>query len=158
LNIYVDKLMENQTETIMVNDGADCTMTIRNDSSKLDWESDPIWYVKYTILHGDKKSIGSNSIVVAQSSSAKESTYDFKRIPECYFDKLSDHINKSIVYAGIEYDPTAKAIDWLVNDKSGKLICEDSFFLERYALAIIYFAAPSNYPDDFWISTTRQCV
>jgi hypothetical protein len=54
--------------------------------------------------------------VVAQSSSAKESTYNFKRIPECYFDKLSDHIDNSIVYAGIEYDPTAKAIDWLMND------------------------------------------
>jgi hypothetical protein len=32
LNIYVDKSMKNQTETIMVNDGADRTMTIRNDS------------------------------------------------------------------------------------------------------------------------------
>jgi hypothetical protein len=127
LNIYVDESMENQTETIMVNDGADCTMTIRNATSSID---DSIWYADYAILHGDKESIESNSIVVAKSSSARESTNDFKRIPERYFDKLSDHIDNSTVYAGIDYDPTAKAIDWLMNDELENSKCEDSFFLK----------------------------
>jgi hypothetical protein len=153
LNIYVDESMENATETVMVNDGADCSMTIRNDSG-----FDPIWYADYTILYGDEKSTESNSIVVAQSSSAKESTYDFKRIPECYFDKLSEYIDNSTVYAGIDYDPTAKAIDWLMNDGSEDPICEDSFFHERYALAVISFAAPSISSSYSLINTTRQCV
>ncbi|OEU06031.1 L domain-like protein [Fragilariopsis cylindrus CCMP1102] len=121
LNIYVDKSMENQTETIMVNDGADCTMTIRNDSSYYS----PIWYADYTILHGGKKSIESNSIVVTQSSSAKESTYGFKRIPVCYFDKLYDYIDSLTVYTGINFDPTAKAIDWLINDESENSMFND---------------------------------
>jgi hypothetical protein len=153
LNIYVDEPMENQTETIMVNDGADCTMTIRNDSGSFD----PIWYADYTIFHGDKKSVESNSIVVAESSSAKESTSNFKRIPECYLDELSDHIDNSIVYAGIGYTPTANAIDWLMNDESGNSKCENSFFLERYALAVIHFATTSNSSDYSLIGTTRQC-
>jgi hypothetical protein len=153
LNIYVDKSMENQTETIMVNDGADCTMTIRNKSSN----DSPIWYADYTILHGDEKSIESNSIVVTQSSSAKESTYDFKRTPECYFEKLSDYTDSSTVYTGINYDPTAKAIDWLMNDESENSMCEDPSILERYALAVIYFAA-YNSSDYTLISTTRHCV
>jgi hypothetical protein len=154
LNIYVDKSTKNQTETIMVNDGADCIMTIRNDRSR----TDPTWYADYTILHGNTKSVGSNSIVVAQSSSAKESTYNFKRIPDCYFDKLSDYIDSSTVYTGIGYDPTAEAIDWLMKDALGNSLCENSFLPERYALAVIYFAAPSNSPDYSLISTTRQCV
>jgi hypothetical protein len=155
LNIYVDKSMENQTETIMVSDGADCTMTIRNDGSV----DDSIWYADYTILHGDKQSNESNSIEIAQSSSAKESTFNFRRIPKCYFDKLSDYIDKSTVYTGIDYDPTAKAINWLMNDESENSICEDPFFLEKYALAVIYFATPpSNFPDYTLNSTTRQCV
>ena len=94
---------------------------------------------------------GSSSIVVAESSSAKES------IPECYFDKLSDYIDKTTVYTGIDYNPTAKAINWLMNDESENSMCENPFFLERYALAVIYFAAynSSNYTLN---RTTRQCV
>ena len=145
--------MENQTETIMVSDGANCTMTIRNDGS----DCDPIWYADYTILHEDKTSTESNSIVVAQTSSAKESTSVFRRIPKCYLDKLSDYIDRSTVYTGIDYDPTAKAINWLMNDESENSMCEDRFFLEKYALAVIYFAA-YNSPDYTLNSTTRQCV
>ena len=97
--------------------------------------------------------------MVAQSSSAKESIYNFRRIPECYLDKLSDYIDRSIVYTGIDSDPTAKAVNWLMNDESETSMCEDPFLLERYALAVIYFATPpSNFPDYALISTTRQCV
>jgi hypothetical protein len=152
LNIYVADSMENQTETIMVNDGADCTITIRNITIGYD----PIWYVNYAILHGDKNSDKSNSIVAVQSSSFKESTYDFKRIPECYFDKLSDYIDSSTVYIGIDYDPSAKAIDWLMNDESEDPICEDSFFLERYALSVVSFAAPPF--NSSLVAKANQCV
>jgi hypothetical protein len=159
LNIYVDKSMENQSETIMVNDGADCTVTIRNTTStgSVISDSDPVWYVNYSILHGDKKSVETNSIVVAQSFSAEDTSSNFKRIPECYFSKLSDFIDNSTVYTG--YSPTVKAIDWLMNDESENSSCEDSFFLERYALSVISFSAPSiRLSNDSWISKTRQCV
>jgi hypothetical protein len=155
LNVYVDKSMEKQTETIMVNDDADCSMTIRNATRS----KDPIWYVNYTIFHGDKKSVKSNPIVILQDFSNERTSAYFKKIPNCYFDKLSDHIiDNSTVYMGIDYDPTAKAIAWLTNDGPEDPICEDSFFLERYALSVISFSSSSDNSEDMWINKTRQCV
>jgi hypothetical protein len=161
LSMYVDKSMENHTETIMVNDGANCSITIRNETSARGYrfvDADTIWYVKYTIFHGDKTSMENNSIVVAQSFSGFDRYSNFKRIPECLFSKLSDHFDNSTVYTGIYIDPSAKAIDWLMNDGSENSMCEDSFFLERYALSVISFANPSAGSDFTWISERRQCV
>ena len=160
LSIYVGKSMENHTETIMVNDGADCSITIRNETSARGYrfvEPDPIWYVRYTIFHGDKKSVENNSIVAAQSFSGYNRYSNFKRIPDCFLNKLSDHFDYSADYTGIDYDLSAEAIYWLMNDESEKSMCEDSFFLERYALAVISFANPSADSNFTWISKTRQC-
>jgi hypothetical protein len=162
LSTYMDASMENKTETIMVNDGADCTFTIRNDFNASRGyrfsDADPIWYVRYVIFHGDKHSVESNSIMIAQSFSGFDRDNKFRRIPECLFSKLSDHIDNSTVYTAIYIDPSAKAIDWLMNDESENSMCEDSFFLERYALSVISFANPSADSDFTWISDTRQCV
>jgi hypothetical protein len=159
LNINVDKSMENHTETIMVNDGADCTITIKNTTSG---NVDPIWFVNYTIFYGDRASLGSEQIVVAQSFTAEDRSSTFKMIPNCYFDKLYDYIDKSTVYAAIDYDPSAKAIDWLMSDESENSSCDNSLFLERYALAAIYFNTLSSddsyYSNSSWIRKTRQCV
>ena len=155
LNIYVQKSMEDKTETIMVNDGADCTITIRNVTDGYD----AIWYVSYTIFHGDKGSVENNPIVLQQNSSNEVSDSNFRRIPDCFFDRLSDHIENSTVYTGIDYDPTAKAIDWLMNDESKQSMCGDSFFLERYALAVVSFATLSaNSDNTTFINEKRQCV
>ncbi|OEU11409.1 hypothetical protein FRACYDRAFT_245926 [Fragilariopsis cylindrus CCMP1102] len=158
LSIYVDKSMEKQTETIMVSDGAVCNMTIRNSTSSSHFfGKDPIWYVQYTILHEDKQSVESNSVVISQSFSAEDKYSYFKRIPNCYLDKLSDYIDKSTVYTAVGSDPSAKAIDWLMNDESENSSCENSFLSERYALAVIYYTN-SNHSNSSWISKTRQCV
>jgi hypothetical protein len=146
LSIYVDKSMEYQNETIMVNDGADCTMTISNTTTN---DYDPIWYVNYTISNGP--------MVVLQDYSYERTTTYFQPISNCYLDKLSDHTDWSTVYMGIDNDPSAKAIDWLTDNESEIPMCKDSFFLERYALAVIYFAAPSNNGNYQFIRRTRQC-
>jgi hypothetical protein len=161
LSIYIDESTENQTETIMVNDGANCTITTRNETSARGYrfvDADPIWYVRYTIFHGDKTSVESHPIVVAQSFSGFDRFSHFKRIPECLFSELSGHIDNVTVYTGILIDPSAKAIEWLMNDESENSMCEDSFFLERYALSVISFENPSADSDFTWISETGQCV
>ena len=63
----------------------------------------------------------------------------FQRIGDCYFNKLSAYIDTTTIYTGTE--PQNKAIDWLLEDSS-ESSCEDNTFVERYALAVINFAAP----------------
>ena len=40
--------------------------------------------------------------------------------------------------------PANEAIDWLMNDESGNSQCENLFFIERYALAVLSFSAPAE--------------
>ena len=78
LSIHIDKSMENQMETIMVNDGAECTVTFSNATSGVD----PNWSLNYTIFYGERNFVqysatflGIDKITVLQSSSADESNF-----------------------------------------------------------------------------------
>ena len=155
LMVNVDVTMTNKTETVMVDDGADCTMTVKNATSG----SIPIWYVNYTVFHGDKESIDSDPIVMIQGDSLEEEVYHFQRIRECFIVKIDDYVDKTTIYTGT--DPSNQAIDWLMDDSLGFSNCEDDQFIERYALAVINFAAPifsENQTEGLWITTERQCV
>ena len=167
LMVEVDVAMINKTETVMVADGADCKMRVKNVTSEvLD-----IWYVNYTVFHGNEKSIDSDPIVMVQGNSFEEEFSFFQRIRECFFVKLNDYVDKTTIYTSTE--PTNQAIDWLMDDSFGFSNCEDEHFIERYALTAINFAAPSfsgNSTDNvteieietddqgLWINTGRQCV
>merc|ERR1712238_58894 len=58
---------------------------------------------------------------------------------------------------------TKEAIDWLMDDKSGNSVCENFFFVERYALNVMSFSAPftieeSLLPELSQDGTQRQCL
>ena len=167
LMVNVDVAMKNKTETVMVADGADCTMRVKNVTSR----GFDIWYVNYIVFHGDEKSIDSDPIVMIQGNSYEEEVSSFQRIRECFFRKLNEHIDNTTIYTGT--DTSNQAIDWLMDDSFGFSNCEDEHFIERYALTAINFAAPSfsgNSTDNvteieietddqgLWINTGRQCV
>jgi hypothetical protein len=159
--------MEKKTETIMVSDGAECTMMVRNSTISMA----RVWNVNYTIFHGYEESISSNPLVIARGSSFERESITFQRIPDCFLKELNGIIDISTIYTSEE--PSNKAIKWLMNDPSGFSRCGERFFLERYALATINFAAPivfgtsstfnessKNEDDDrsLWITPDRHCV
>ena len=86
---------------------------------------------------------------------------DFNRIPECYFEKLRSHIEIETIYSG---NSTANnALHWLLEDPEPKRQCEDSNFMERYALVKMDFdtrdkecTLPSGNCDLF-IARDEQC-
>ena len=158
LSTYVDNLMENQTETIMVEDGARCQISVSNTTNfNPKWDNDPIWLVNYTVFHGENL-----TNVISQSYSGEEESSYFHRIPNCYFDELENLINISTAY--IADDSSTQALNWLTNDESGSSKCDGEFLIERFALSAVNFAAPINaanddndYDSSLWISTEQQC-
>ena len=96
----------------------------------------------------------------------------FQRILDCFLLKLSPYTDNTTIYTGTE--PQNEAIDWLMEDSSGDSACEYETFVERYALAVINFAAPIDMAltnpaynetsseklirDSLWIENDRQCA
>lgn len=164
--VSIDENMKNKTETVLVADGANCVMMVTNTTLG---STDAILYVNYTVFHGDKSSIYSDPVVMAQGDSSIESVAYFRRIDECILTKLKDHINTTTVYTGAA--PANHAIRWLMKDSKGYSSCERDEFMERYALTVINFAAPivngnarndmivSNTENEgLWITTGRHCI
>ena len=138
LSINVDKSMENQTEIIKVPDGARCQISVSNTVNFVtEWDDDPIWFVNYTVYHGE----GTDIEIISEDSS-KEQSAAFHRIPECYLTKFKEWMNISDPYDLSEIP--AKALKWIVedNDVSGHSQCDDQFLVERAALSALNFAAP----------------
>ena len=102
----------------------------------------------------------------------KDGLINFQRIPQCFFRKLSDYIDITTIYTAS--DSPNKAVNWLLEDSSGYSSCAKDYFLERYSLAVINFAAPIDlslsdpiynetsseklYSDSLWIRNQRQCA
>ncbi|VEU35645.1 unnamed protein product [Pseudo-nitzschia multistriata] len=158
LSIYVDKKMENSSETIMVEDGARCRISIDNSTGFFkNWDNEAIWWVDYTVYHGNTTT---NEIVSAHSYDVD--TINFNRVPNCYFDTFENLINLSTAY--VSDDHSSYALSWLSND--GSAWCEDGFLIERFALASLNFAAPiintdsndveSTDTSPFWIVAEQQ--
>ncbi len=161
LMVSINQNMINQTETVIVADGANCTMMVRNSVI-----FDDIWYVDYTIFHGDKDSIVDDPIVMARGNSYQTSVTNFQRIEDCVLDKLGDYINKTTVYTGTA--PSNNAIRWLMQESKYSR-CQQSDLVERYALVAINFAARAFieteiHSDDgiqseegLWVTPERHC-
>jgi hypothetical protein len=160
LKLYIDSSMEKQTETVMVPDGASCEIQITNaTSSHPQWDNPPTWYVNYTVYHGDFEEIAENPTQILQEFSHTTSISSFERMPGCYFDKLSEHIDRTNVYKA--NDLSSKAIDWLQRDKSDGSNCKFELFVSRYALSVLNFAAPklrSGLENELWINYDNQCT
>ena len=112
-------------------------------------------WANYTIYHGNNIA---NEIV--SGDSGYQQSIDFHRIPDCYFHKLEDWIKVSTAY--FANDTATKSLEWLVNDSSGHSHCDDIFFIERFALSALNFAAPINVntsktADALWISMQQHC-
>jgi len=135
-SVYINELMIKQMETVQVRDGADCKMSVRRGET--------FKGVHYTIYHGEDSSIQmeQGSTILDRNEdpyAAKiaDETYEvnFKRVPECYFQKLSNHMDHLTMYTGASSGH--HAINWLMNDAFRYSECEDPYFTQRYAASIV---------------------
>ena len=145
ISIFVEESMENASETIMVEDGANCIMTVQNTTggSKSIFDKTPILHINYTVFHGDKTSMKHNPIFIVSGQTSVQDTTNFRIVSKCYFRKLVDIVDNTTLYSGSI--PANKAIDWMIEDKSGNSDCKDPFFIERYALNVLSYSAPVKY-------------
>lgn len=148
LTLHVSEEMEGQMETVMVEDGANCTIRVNNISSATHQNEKAMWYVNYTVYHGDKDDVEKEPIVILQGQSANTEYSTFARLPECYFTKLSDYLDVSTIYTG--QGPENRAIKWsrISSGYTKNAECEDDYFIERYALSVLNFAAPIQSTED----------
>ena len=93
LTVRVNENMANQTETFMVEDGSNCTIRINNSTSSTVYNEIPIWYVDYTVYHGDNTTVENDPIVIRREQSTNNELTFFAIYPECYLDKLSDRLS-----------------------------------------------------------------
>ncbi len=145
---YIEESMVNKYHTVKVADGANCTVEVQNTTSnEYIGRDEPIWFVNYTLFHGETTETESENQVkiLSQQSSRQEKSY-FKRIPECYFADLEDYD-----YVDIPYIYTA--LDWVS-------VLEDTFDKdtsqcgERFALFDMAFAMNGT---DVIAKTQNQC-
>jgi hypothetical protein len=155
LTVYIEPSMVNKVETVMVKDGANCTLVVRNTttaSSNIATD-DAIWFINYTIFDGEKNAIESEKVeIVTQQSNEKENAA-FTKIPKCYSRKLDGNVDIKTIYTAS--DPSNEAIDWLVEDDPDGSKCEDEFFIDRFALSTIVFAMKGK---DILIKKEDQCT
>jgi Leucine-rich repeat (LRR) protein len=156
LTLYVNKTMMNHAETVKVIDGATCTLVVQNTTSRNpDPEiDDAIWYINYTLYHGDSSYIDldNKNVEILTHRSSEVEVSNFKRIPDCFFGELNDHVDIENIYN--TSDASNTAIDWLINDNTGNSQCGEENFIERFALIKVFFAL--NVPGEF-MDYAGQC-
>ena len=142
ISIYVEESMKNATETVMVKDGANCTVTVQNTTGDPNqfFRMEPILHINYTIFHGNSTSIEQDPIVIFSGETKTQNTINFKVVPTCYFEKL-EYLDNTTMYT--DTTPANEAIDWLMEDTSDSSQCENPFFIDRYALVVLSFSAPA---------------
>ena len=163
LMVSINEQMANQTETVWVSDGSTCMMMVTNATIG----NAEIFYVDYTIFHGDAQSIETDPIVMVHGNSFDETVTYFQRVEDCFLSKLGPFINKTEVYTGS--DSSNQAIRWLMKGDNKYSSCERSDFIERYALAVVNYAAPVyargggskgaiSDEEGLWITQGRHCL
>jgi hypothetical protein len=151
--------MENQTETVWVKDGAHCDFSVDN-TPKLDGRdfapegvvslhyipecAEPIWSFNSTFFHGNTRASDVEKIEILTHHSGLQNSTSFDRIPECYFNVLTNYTDIASIYTAS--NPSNEAIHWLLADASGNSDCEKvtTRFTERFALVTINFAMTEN--------------
>jgi len=138
LSSYITPGMANNSETVKVEDGANCSLVIRNTTriktQNSRYPSDPIWFVNYTIFHGEEN----ETIEILTQQSGEKESVNFKRIPECFLTELGNITDTVSIYTSS--GPSNQAVAWLVEDDPEKSQCEDEGLQERYALVTMFFA------------------
>ena len=140
MTAYIDESMVNRNETILVEDGATCTLFVRNSTSTDGdiYFDEPIWYVDYKIFHGGVRT--SEGVEILTGHSYEAEAVNFSRIPECYFiKKLRNHqIDIESMYETFG--------ESRISDKSISALrsrCEDTHVLEKDATTLIPTDMPS---------------
>lgn len=79
LSVYIDDTMEREAETIFVNGGASCWVSV-SDNTKFvgKWDNPPVWWIQYTVYRGNDTT---NDIIISGYSGHQNSIY-LKPIPE----------------------------------------------------------------------------
>lgn len=155
LTLNVEESMKHNAETFWIEDGAICSVGIRNTTSdpipgtkNVDMYSfycdEPIWFVNYTVFHGDKDQTEDDQIEIVTQHSSDSEWADFTRVPECYFSKLGKYLDTTSIYS--VSNPSYKVIHWLLNDDTNDelLQCENELFIERFVLATVVFEMNGN--------------
>ncbi len=155
LKYYINKSMENQTETVMVENGASCEIRIENSTSSVPkWEDAALWYMNYTVYQG-AESDSVESPILAHKSSQEEGQTFFDLIPNCYLGLLSTHIENNIVVdkrAGTG-NIQGRSVRWILKSVVADCLNLHSV-LARYVLSVLNFAAPASSIDDgLWIES-----
>lgn len=129
--------MQDKSETVRVEDGANCTIVVRN--------AEELMNVTYEVYHdpGSNTNIGADPIVVVKGNNKKNEISTFQILPKCYFRKLREYFDE-IENMYDYYSFQNEAMRWLLNDTSPYSNCEHPMFVERYALVALNFAAPMN--------------
>ena len=156
LSLHVSDNMAGHMETILVEDAAICTIRIQNSTNTSLLDMRPIWYVDYTIYHGDEASVESDPIVIVRESSANREFTAFVQISECILSTVSPYVDNSTIYKNDR--PQNQAMRWLqTTEEVSTSWCGDNNFIERYALTVLNFAAPiesqSNLGASLWQPT-----
>ena len=99
-----------------------------------------------------EEQVEDENVEILTHGSSEVSKAKFKRIPECYIKELKDFVDIETIYTASEaYN---RAIDWLVDDKTGKAECGEESFVERYALVNMFEAIDA--PGGFF-NSARHC-
>jgi len=137
LSVYIRQIMLGNNMTVMVEDSADCSLVVRNTTSNKTPNpaaDDPIWFINYTLFD----SVGNEEVEIVTQSSSETEAVNFRKIPNCYFRKLQEHLDVASVYTVTS--TSSKSIDWLLEDDSEISQCQDNTFIERYALVNMILA------------------
>jgi hypothetical protein len=151
LIVYIDQTMVDNSETVMVKDGTNCKLLLRNTTSfnaPAPAFDDPIWLINYTIFHGENNNKEVESI---SQPSWENNIAVFKRIPQCYFRKFGNYTDIASLYPAI--GPSNEAVDWMVEVDPENLLCEEHMFMERYVLTN-FFAMNGT---ERFINKEHQC-
>ena len=149
--ISMDNFMENNSETLMVEDGAECTLKIENTT---DWDKS-LWYFSYTIYHDDAMQVN-----IDGGFSFEEGTKQFTRIPDCFLDTI---LGYGYDFQNINYGDLTRKYNWIVEHDAGNQPCSRDFSMERYALSMMNMALMNltlNVSDDaeLWMNDDMHCM
>ena len=151
ISILMDKSMEDNSEIVMVEDGAECTLKIENTT---DWKKS-IWYFNYTIYH-DK----AMQVKIDEGFSFEEGTKQFMRIQDCFLDTIFGY---GYDFQNINYGNLTRKVNWIMEHDAKNQPCSSDFSIERYALSIMNMPLinlTSNVSDDseLWMNDDMHCV
>ncbi|VEU38048.1 unnamed protein product [Pseudo-nitzschia multistriata] len=141
LSIEINEGMANSHETIMVTDGARCTVEVNNPDHETT--------VDLTIFQGYG---ADNDPKILQINSGVDEVSSFSAIPTCMFEQLSihDNTNTTNFYSGSSQ--VLEAIEWMIEDSTVYSECHTPNFVERFALSVLNYAAPTKSSDNgLWI-------